>query len=149
MRRGFTLIELLVVIAIIGILAAVVLASLNTARDKAKDSSIKANLSNIRPAAEIYYDDNSDTYGTEAAVGAGVCDAGMFAASPIADMITAIEAQSPDDDALCAVGQNRKTWAVSASLSDGTTDFCVASRGLSLEGASATGGGSGADATCS
>lgn len=32
MKKGFTLIELLVVLAIIGILAAVVLASLNTAQ---------------------------------------------------------------------------------------------------------------------
>ncbi len=55
-RRGFTLIELLVVIAIIGILSAVVLASLNTARNKGADAAIKSNIDNARAAAELFYD---------------------------------------------------------------------------------------------
>lgn len=58
-QQGFTLIELLVVIAIIGILAAVVLASLNSARDKSKIAAIKANLKNFQSQAELYYSDNS------------------------------------------------------------------------------------------
>ena len=61
--KGFTLIELLVVIAIIGILSAVVLASLNTARQKGNDAAIQSNLNTIQTQAEIYYGDNSNTYG--------------------------------------------------------------------------------------
>lgn len=55
-KRGFTLIELLVVIAIIGVLASVVLASLNTARNKGADAAIKSNLNAVRSQAELQYD---------------------------------------------------------------------------------------------
>ncbi|KKP23929.1 MAG: hypothetical protein UR25_C0003G0026 [Candidatus Nomurabacteria bacterium GW2011_GWE1_32_28] len=65
-KKGFTLIELLVVVAIIGILASVVLASLNTARAKGADAAIKANLANIRAQAEIVYDETPGAYGTAA-----------------------------------------------------------------------------------
>ncbi|MDB5245219.1 MAG: type secretion system protein [Parcubacteria group bacterium] len=50
--RGFTLLELLVVIAIIGILSGIILASLNTSRDKAKVAAAKEEMYQIARAAE-------------------------------------------------------------------------------------------------
>lgn len=58
-NAGFTLIELLVVIAIIGILASVVLASLNTARQKSRDARRIADLRQIQTALELYYSSNN------------------------------------------------------------------------------------------
>jgi type II secretion system protein G len=56
--RGFTLIELLVVIAIIGILSSVVLASLNSARQKSRDAKRVSDIKQMQLALELYYDAN-------------------------------------------------------------------------------------------
>lgn len=56
-NKGFTLIELLVVVAIIGLLSSVVLASLNSARGKARDAKRKQDMVQIRTALELYYHD--------------------------------------------------------------------------------------------
>jgi len=59
-NKGFTLIELLVVVAIIGILASVVLASLNSAREKSRDARRLSDVKQIQTALSLYY----DKYGT-------------------------------------------------------------------------------------
>ncbi len=56
---GFTLIELLVVIAIIGVLASIVLASLNSARRKSRDARRITDLKQIQLALELYFDAQS------------------------------------------------------------------------------------------
>ena len=49
-KRGFTLIELLVVVAIIGMLSSIVIASLNSARAKARNASRNEELVQLRTA---------------------------------------------------------------------------------------------------
>lgn len=57
MKKGFTLIELLVVISLIGILSTLILANLNSARERSRDVQRKSDLRNIQTALRLYYND--------------------------------------------------------------------------------------------
>jgi len=74
-QMGFTLIELLVVIAIIGLLATIVLVSLNSARAKARDSRKIADFRSISTALQAYYIEN-DQMLPNLVPGTQVCDSG-------------------------------------------------------------------------
>lgn len=123
-NKGFTLIELLVVIAIIGILSSVVLASLNSARNKGADAATKAQLANARAQAELFYDAQSPNSYTN------VCTA----AGGIASMITGAS-NSSGGTAVCYASSS--AWAVSAPLKAVTGNWCVDSTGSSSIRASA------------
>ena len=56
--NGFTLIELLVVVSLIGVLATLVIANMNSARERARDAQRKSDLRNIQTGLRLYYNDN-------------------------------------------------------------------------------------------
>jgi prepilin-type N-terminal cleavage/methylation domain-containing protein len=119
-NKGFTLIELLVVIAIIGILSSVVLASLNSARNKGSDAAIKANINNTRAQAEIFYDSHGNNYddGTDDICGDP---------SIVKQMAAAESAGSGDVNCFAS----STAWGIEAQLKSSTDYVCVDSTGNS------------------
>jgi len=122
--RGFTLIELLVVIAIIGILSSVVLASLNTARNKGADAAIKADLAGSRAQAELYYSENGNKYDGVCAAANGLLKHANGARSAGSSLVVC------NDNAV--LSSSTQYWAMSARLLTNSSQYwCVDYTGTS------------------
>ena len=125
--RGFTLIELLVVIAIISLLSSIVLASLTTARNKAKDAAIVEEMVSLRTEAELDYKISDGTYK------ACICTAN----SPggFLQLRLSIQQKTPtyESNVSCAqniaLGSRPTAWGAAVKLNNNDNVFCVDSTG--------------------
>ena len=70
-QKGFTLIELLVVVSVIGLMASIVLVSLNTARQKARNARRLADAHQIVNALHLYLADSQGMVGCGAVISIG------------------------------------------------------------------------------
>jgi prepilin-type N-terminal cleavage/methylation domain-containing protein len=128
--KGFTLIELLVVIAIIAILATIILASLGTARQRARNTRVTSEMSQMRAQAEIYSGNGLlPSYVNNDETDKDVCTEGKTNEG-LKDLIDSI-----DDVAVGDVDCDAKkdAWAAAVLVAEGV-NFCVDSTGFAGAG---------------
>lgn len=124
--KGFTLIELLVVVAIISVLTTIIIASLTSAKNKAIDKAIIANMLTIRSQAQLYFDGvGSGSYAPAQSFPlSNDCSAGMYSADII---ISKTLGQIIKDRGLDYVAcfSNTNTFALVARLKFNNDYFCL------------------------
>ncbi|MBL8029756.1 MAG: prepilin-type N-terminal cleavage/methylation domain-containing protein [Candidatus Doudnabacteria bacterium] len=138
-QKGFTLIELLVVISIIGLLASVVLVSLNSARQKSRNAKRLADANQIAKGLEIFYNQalsyptgtgavgGTYTVAGGAVMGSSLLQAvnslGTFNMTPT--FMTSVPTAPTPADGSCDASNNRYMYEANSSGTTYTLSFCL------------------------
>lgn len=131
-KRGFTLIELLVVVSIISLLSSVVLVTVDTARQKARLTAVKANLKTLFTEAELYRSDNasyiaSGSTNTCSSMGGFIA---LAKSQEILSQISTLTGKSiSSNDFYCSIQSDKWSLAVDVSALTNLNQVLCASTG--------------------
>lgn len=127
-KKGFTLVELLVVVSIIGILTTLVVANLNSARERARDANRKSDLRNIQTALRLYYNDigNYPTSSSGNIVGCdGTCTWGSEWSNAGIVYMNTLPGDPLSDETYTYTYVDDDTYTLSACLENASDDKCT------------------------
>lgn len=133
--KGFTLIELIVVITIIGLLVAVVLASLSVSRQKGRDAQRASQTQEILKAFELFYSNNG-VYPNDGVSGVGHAPV-LLSSTGAQIQSSGLMPRIPEDPLYdsaegyryCSSDEGNSLALLVNIENDSGTDYCVVSRG--------------------
>ncbi|MDD4074410.1 MAG: prepilin-type N-terminal cleavage/methylation domain-containing protein, partial [Candidatus Pacebacteria bacterium] len=119
LSKAFTLIELLIVITIIGILSGLLIVSISGVEERAKDSRIKSEMSQIRNIADIYKINNGFSYEE------------LETNQEVSSLLSSITSQGGTAESNISISNDGSQYCIFTNLNSTNDLWCVDNTGYS------------------